>query len=329
VVSLSRPPGQDERRAPPLTLDTRTDARDRHAPPRPARRILVPYPERRYRGGVGGEPVPTLPPALTAPRRNSVAARPTTRRWRSPVSWGGRPPCHPTRSIAIWARRDNSDWRCLVSDLSEDAKRNIEENRATWGEEDAWRGNFRYGHDWSDQLHCRNVAEKYLHPFLPGGELDIVEIAPGAGRFTAELIRLARSMVLVDLNQACIDLCRERFRYYERIQFLVNDGISLEAVADESADLIASLDSFVHIEREVVEHYVLQFPRILRSGGIAWIHHSARGKHSAGWRSNMTSELMARYAETSGLLVKAQIFRQLEHQPVVLYKDCISVLTKL
>ena len=140
------------------------------------------------------------------------------------------------------------------------------------------------------------MAEKYLHPFLPGGELDIVEIAPGAGRFTAELIRTARSMVLVDLNQTCIDLCRERFRYYQRIQFVVNDGMSLEAVADGSADLIASWDSFVHIELEVVERYVRQFPRILRAGGIAWIHHSARGKHSEGWRSNMTSELMARYA---------------------------------
>jgi len=43
----------------------------------------------------------------------------------------------------------------------------------------------------------------------------------------------------------------------------------------------------------------------------------------------MTSELMARYAEASGLLVKAQIFRLLEQQPVVHYKDCISILTKL
>jgi len=236
---------------------------------------------------------------------------------------------HDVADVPIHGRARTIWSEVLVSYLSDEAKRNIAENRATWGEEEAWRGNLRYGHEWSDQLHCRSVAEKYLHPFLPGGELDIVEIAPGAGRFTAELIRTARSMVLVDLNQTCIDLCRERFRYYQRIQFVVNDGMSLEAVADGSADLIASWDSFVHIELEVVERYVRQFPRILRAGGIAWIHHSARGKHSEGWRSNMTSELMARYAEASGLLVKAQIFRLLEQQPVVHYKDCISILTKL
>ena len=166
-------------------------------------------------------------------------------------------------------------------------------------------------------------------PFFRVESFDIVEIAPGAGRFTAELVRLARSMVLVDLNQACIDVCRERFRYYQQIRFLVNDGVSLDAVADASADLIASWDSFVHIEREVVERYVLQFPRILRPGGIAWIHHSARGMHSEGWRSNMTSELMAGYAEASGLLLKAQIFRFLVPQPATTYKDCISILTKV
>jgi ubiquinone/menaquinone biosynthesis C-methylase UbiE len=126
-----------------------------------------------------------------------------------------------------------------------------------WGEEEAWRGNFRYGHDWCDQLHCRNMAEKYLHPFLPGGELDIVEIAPGAGRFTAELIRLARSMVLVDLNQACIDLCRERFRYCERIRFLVNDGMSLVPMPnqglpdDEVRHLIKYFHWFDHHGRAV------------------------------------------------------------------------------
>ncbi len=223
-------------------------------------------------------------------------------------------------------------------ELSKDARANLDENLRRWGDRGAWQGDLNYGLKWSDQTHCRVIAEKYLHPFLPtrggaeeespGAPLEILEISPGAGRFSVELLRFAKSMVFVDLSPVCIEICRERFRYLPDARFFVNDGSSLGMLGDESFDLIASWDSFVHIDREIVERYVAQFPGKLRRGGLAWIHHSAHGRTEEGWRSNMTAALMREYAERHGLLVRAQVFRSRVEEPRPRYEDCVSVLVR-
>jgi len=239
---------------------------------------------------------------------------------------------YPVRMIRGWSR---VRLRSGHSDSQPTA--NIEANRRKWGERASWEGDLRYGHKWYDQVECSLMAERYLYPFLcplndsrPGAALaarDVLEIAPGAGRFTAELLRFARRLVLVDLNSSCIDICRERFRYYDNLEYHVNDGCSLEMVADEAFDLIVSWDSFVHMDKEVVAKYVAQFPRKLRPGGLAWIHHSAHGESGSGWRSNMTQQLMCTYAERAGLFLRAQLsWFPLDGPPY--YNDCISVLER-
>jgi cyclopropane fatty-acyl-phospholipid synthase-like methyltransferase len=222
--------------------------------------------------------------------------------------------------------------------LSEKAERNLDENRRRWGERASWEGDLQYGLKWSDQTHCRVVADAYLHPFLPkravgddetaGEAFDVLEIAPGAGRFSLELLRIARSLTFVDLSAACIELCRQRFRSLPNARFFVNDGSSLGMLEDEAFDLIASWDSFVHIDREVIALYVEQFPAKLRRGGLAWIHHAAHGRTEEGWRSDMTAALMREYAERNGLLVRAQIFRSLVREPAARYDDCVSILVR-
>jgi SAM-dependent methyltransferase len=217
------------------------------------------------------------------------------------------------------------------------ATANIEANREKWGDRAYWEGDLHYGHRWSDQVECTSMAERYLYPFLrplndprPDAAVaarDVLEISPGAGRFTVELLRFARRLALVDLNRSCIDICRERFRYYNHLEYHVNDGSSLEMVADESFDLIVSWDSFVHMDREVVAKYVAQFPQKLRPEGLAWIHHAAHGQTGSGWRSNMTRGLMCTYAERAGLLLRAQLsWFPLPDPPY--YNDCISILQR-
>jgi len=215
--------------------------------------------------------------------------------------------------------------RVSVSDEG-DPESNLAWNRQSWGVEDVWRKVDAYGYQWNG-AHMQSisdttrVAEKWLLPHVgERRDLKVLELAPGAGRFTAELVRISSELCLVDLNQACIDICQERFKYYPNIRYLVNDGMSCDVVQDRDFDLIASFDSMVHMVPPVVESYVADFAGRLASGGLLWLDHSGRGERTTGHRTAMTDALMAEFAEDNGLKVVAQHFRN-DH-------DCISILEK-
>jgi hypothetical protein len=59
----------------------------------------------------------------------------------------------------------------------------------------------------------------------------------------------------------------------------VNDGKSLEMVADGSIDFIFSFDSLVHVEHTVLRAYVAEFAKKLRPNGVAFVNHSNAGEY--------------------------------------------------
>lgn len=211
-----------------------------------------------------------------------------------------------------------------VKDVSDSAKANIEWNCMRWGTRDGWVRRDKYGYQWGGGVQQRfnaivDVCERFLLPYVEGRrDLVVLEIAPGAGRFTTELVRIAKQLYLLDMNEACIEMCRERFKYYENIVYLVNDGVSCEMLPGGKFDLVASFDSFVHIEREVIQAYLMQLFWKVKAGGVVWIDHSGKGRREVGHRTDMTAEAMGVMARDAGFEVIAQHFRN-EH-------DCISVL---
>jgi hypothetical protein len=69
----------------------------------------------------------------------------------------------------------------------------------------------------------------------------IFEIAPGYGRWTAFPKNLCKRLIVVDVSEKCIDACWQRFTRYSDISYFVNDGQSLEMVADGSIDFFSAL----------------------------------------------------------------------------------------
>src|ERR1043166_6584029 len=134
----------------------------------------------------------------------------------------------------------------------------LQDNLQDWNEWYAWT---EEGDEWSREW--GGVAPLWfgtllprLRSFVPTGT--ILEIAPGYGRWTQFLTKLATRVVLVDVSPNCIDYCKKRFAEDERIEYYVNDGRSLEMVADDSIDLAFSFDSLVHAEIEVLVAYLAQ-----------------------------------------------------------------------
>jgi len=110
-----------------------------------------------------------------------------------------------------------------------------------------------------------------VFPFLKGR---ILEIAPGHGRWTQFLQVHCTSLIGIDLAQACIERCAERFRNNPNLEFKVNDGLTFPMIEEGSIDFAFSFDSLVHAESDVMSSYVNELARVLKPSGVAFLHHS-------------------------------------------------------
>ncbi|MEY2426440.1 MAG: hypothetical protein QOI61_2012, partial [Actinomycetota bacterium] len=119
----------------------------------------------------------------------------------------------------------------------------------------------------------QSVIRELLRPTLRG-HATIVEIGPGAGRWSEEIVALSERAYLCDVSVRALDLCRDRFAGRENVTYLLSDGRTLRGVPDGAADAVWSFDVFVHIAPVDVASYVGEIARVLRPGGVAAIHHS-------------------------------------------------------
>jgi ubiquinone/menaquinone biosynthesis C-methylase UbiE len=150
----------------------------------------------------------------------------------------------------------------------------IEENRRHWSSYDWSRRGDEWSEVWgdSDALWHTTVWPR-IRPFLERAET-VLEIAPGYGRMTHYLVEHCSRLVVVDLAEACITACKERFRDRDHVSCHVNDGRSLPMVPDRSVDFAFSFDSLIHADREAVEGYVDELARTLGPEGVGFLHHS-------------------------------------------------------
>jgi SAM-dependent methyltransferase len=151
------------------------------------------------------------------------------------------------------------------------------DNLNVWGTEREWPES---GDGWSSwwggtPAMWHGVLLPRIHGFLPTGT--ILEIAPGYGRWTQYLKDAAERLVIVDLVEACITRCRERFSTDTNITYHVNDGRSLAMVEDNSIDFAFCFDSLVHAEPAVISGYLEQLAHKLSPDGVGFIHHSNAG----------------------------------------------------
>ncbi|SRR6266496_4405220 len=165
----------------------------------------------------------------------------------------------------------------------------VEENLSVWNGSYDWS---QEGDEWSSawggpEAEWFGTILPRIHSFIPAGT--ILEIAPGYGRWTHYLKDHCDELIVVDLSEKCIDACRKRFASSSHIIYHVNDGKSLQMIADKSIDFVFSFDSLVHAEADVVEAYIMQLANKLKENGVGFIHHSNLG---------MYSDLMARTRQT-------------------------------
>lgn len=210
----------------------------------------------------------------------------------------------------------------------------IEENKKHWGRGYHWPDN---GHEWSvgsggTPYVWHGIIMPRLSGFLPAA--NILEIAPGHGRFTKYLLELGH-VTAIDVADECTRYCKSKFRsqrWRGRAKFYTNDGLTLPMVPDNSIDLVFSWDSLVHAERDVIESYLKELFHKLRPGGSGLIHHSNLGNFpldgpdppaNPGWRApSMTWQLFQQFCRDAGLWCLSQEPRTFAQKQMI---DCFSV----
>jgi len=129
---------------------------------------------------------------------------------------------------------------------------------------------------------------------------------PGGGRWSEILQPRAELLILVDVTQRALELCKERLADATNVGYVLSHGGAFPEVDASSIDWVWSFDVFVHIAPLDVASYIAEIARVLRPGGTAVIHHSGELQRSPGWRSPMTAVLFAELARERGLEVTRQ-----------------------
>jgi ubiquinone/menaquinone biosynthesis C-methylase UbiE len=182
------------------------------------------------------------------------------------------------------------------------------ENRERWTRWDWTQG----GEEWNASPEWKQaLIDEVLLARIPADNV-VLEIGPGAARWSAVLQPRARRLILVDVSERPLALCRQRFEAQENVEYVLSSGNDLPGIADSSVDAIWSFDVFVHVAPADQAGYLAEVARVLRPGGIAVIHHADgrnRGKQSSrsGWRAPMSRNLFAALAAQRGLTVETQI----------------------
>lgn len=200
-------------------------------------------------------------------------------------------------------------------------------NRVIW-ESWNWDGG---GDEWTPSEEWKSSLMKHiLIPAVPQGAA-VVEIGPGAGRWTGEILNRCSAYRGLDISATCVEVCQGKFGQNPKFQIGLTDGRSLTGVPDAWADVVWSFDVFVHINSIDVEAYLKEIARALKPGGRAVLHHGSVGGERGGWRSDLTTARLNELAARHGLQVVAQLDGWQDggtFHAAGLYEDVISTLEK-
>jgi ubiquinone/menaquinone biosynthesis C-methylase UbiE len=167
--------------------------------------------------------------------------------------------------------------------------------------------------DWSDRgeewtispAWKESVIKTILEAHIHEGGL-ILEIGPGAGRWSIELQKRATKLLGIDISETSVIECRRRFASCANVEFKIGSGSDLDGVTDASVDAIWSFDVFVHINRSEFQCYAAEFARVLKPGGVGVIQHGSCGGSLGGWRSNLRTADVNDILRSCGLEIVAQ-----------------------
>jgi SAM-dependent methyltransferase len=120
-----------------------------------------------------------------------------------------------------------------------------------------------------------NLVTELIEPYVRP-EDTVLEVGPGAGRWSATLQPRCSRLILADVSPVCMDLCRKRFSDCTNVEYLLAPDGTLASVPASTIDVVWSYNVFVELDRAWGARYMREIRRVLTPGGLAVIHHYIR-----------------------------------------------------
>lgn len=117
-----------------------------------------------------------------------------------------------------------------------------------------------------------NAREQLAELGLPSTWDRVLDFGCGAGRLSQALAEHADEVVALDVAPPMLEKARSLDRSGGRVTFVLGEDPDLRAFPDASFDLVFTERVLQHIPREALETYLSEFVRVLRPGGVAWVH---------------------------------------------------------
>jgi SAM-dependent methyltransferase len=160
----------------------------------------------------------------------------------------------------------------------------------------------------------------------------VLDFACGRGRIAERFAAMAGTLICSDINPEATAFCLQRFANSSSVSCVVNNGRSIP-IPDESLTFIYSWDAMVHFSAAELRIYFIEFKRILKPGGTAFIHHSNWGSFGGpvrAWNENPGSRA---YVSASDVrMICDQYGLPIVRQRVIDWSepgmDCLTMLRK-
>jgi hypothetical protein len=136
-----------------------------------------------------------------------------------------------------------------------------------------------YGLEWGDPdvvEPLKFIKERYVLPYVDPQQ-SAVEIGPGGGRWTRYLLGF-KAIYAVDYHQELLDELRRNFGQYRNIHFIKNNGTDFPGISPRSIDYLFSFGTFVHLNFNLIEDYLLAITPIMKPGANVVIQYSDKTK---------------------------------------------------
>jgi SAM-dependent methyltransferase len=162
-------------------------------------------------------------------------------------------------------------------------------------------------------------AERHTHIFWDAGSpfrqlyttMDtsgsVLELASGHAEKVAPS---CKRLVLMDIHQSNLEVCRNRLRHHPHVEYYRNSGFDFWPLGRDQLKAIYCYDAMVHFSPDIVLSYLVDTARVLQPGGMALYHHSnypapldkpyGQNPHA---RNHMTFPLFCSYADQAMLEV--------------------------
>ena len=117
-----------------------------------------------------------------------------------------------------------------------------------------------------------DVLDKIVFPYITSQTSAVIELGPGTGRFTREIIKKIEQnpnwkLYLIDHSQWIVTFLTGYFEKYDRVYPILNDGLHYPSIQDNSIDMIFINGVFVELNLSRFYTYCNESYRVLRPGG--------------------------------------------------------------